>query len=94
MLAHATVALALQDSSSKDTNPDDAKNFEMAQHRFGLQISGDQLGSLIAEVEVSYCAHQCIDPSHQAKCHQQNSLEVQGLLHGAPEGGQGASRWP
>lgn len=66
----------------------------MTQHRFGLQISGDQLGSLTAEVEVSNRAHQCIYPSHQPKCNQQNPFEVQGLLHGAPEGGQGASRWP
>ena len=80
--------------SSEAAYPDGAKDLEMTQHRFGLQISGDQLGSITAKVEVPYCAHQGIDPSHQPKSNQQNPLKVQGLLHGGPEGGQGASRWP
>ena len=92
MPAHATDAPALQDG--EDTNPDDAKDLEMTQHRFGLQIGSDQLGSLTAKVEIPNRSHQCIDPSHQPQGNQQNPLEVQGLLHGAPEGGQGASRWP
>lgn len=66
----------------------------MTQDRFGFQISGNQLGCLTAEVEVAKSAHEGINPSHHPKRNQQNPLEVQGLLHGAPQSGQGTSRRP
>lgn len=74
--------------------PDEAKDLHVTEHRLGLQISSDELRSLTAEVEVSQNTHQGIHPSHHPQGNQQNPLEVQGLLHGGPQGWQGTSRRP
>ena len=78
----------------KHSYPNGAKDPHVTKHGLGLQVSSDQLRSLTAEVEVSNSTHQGVHPGHHPKGNQQNPLEVQGLLHGAPEGRQGTSRRP